>query len=129
MNRATAIRYRKAMVEGAHSLPDVDALNVPLMFERWEEGISYATGDRICHEEVLYKCAQGHTSQATWTPDITPALWVRVSIDEYPDWVQPTGAHDAYMTGDKVSHNDKHWVSVMDYNTYEPSVYGWEEVN
>lgn len=32
------------------------------------------------------------------------------------------------MLGDKVSHLEKHWVSTMDYNVYEPSVYGWNEI-
>lgn len=30
--------------------------------------------------------------------------------------------------GDKVSHNEKHWICNMDYCTYEPGVYGWDEV-
>ena len=69
-----------------------------------------------------------HTSQADWTPDATPALWVVVSIDEYPEWVQPTGTHDAYNIGDKVSYNGKHYVCTIDANTYAPDVYGWEIV-
>ena len=77
---------------------------------------------------MLYKCVQAHTSQSTWTPDLTPALWARVTIEEWPEWVQPLGAQDAYMSGDRVSHLEKHWVSTMDYNVYEPSVYGWEKV-
>jgi len=32
------------------------------------------------------------------------------------------------MTGDKVRHNGKIWVSIADYNVWEPGVYGWEEV-
>lgn len=27
-------------------------------------------------------------------------------VDEYPAWVQPTGAHDAYYTGDKMTYTD-----------------------
>ena len=42
------------------------------------------------------------------------------------DGVQPTGAHDAYNTGDKVSYNGKHYVCTIDANTYAPDVYGWE---
>lgn len=30
---------------------------------------------------------------------------------------------------DKVSHNEKHWISDMDYNVYEPGVMYWDEVN
>ena len=60
--------------------------------------------------------------------DATPALWVVVSIDEYPEWVQPTGAHDAYNIGDKVTHNGKTWVSDVDNNVWEPGVYGWKGI-
>lgn len=48
----------------------------------------------------------------------------------YPEFVQPTGAHDAYMTGDTVTYNGKIYTSKMDYNVYSPDVYptGWKEI-
>ena len=49
--------------------------------------------------------------------------------EEYPEWVQPTGAHDAYNIGDKVTHNGKTWVSDVDNNVWEPGVYGWKCIN
>lgn len=97
------------------------------MFPAWVVGKAYAVNDRVQQSGTLYKCIQAHTSQADWMPDATPALWVVVSIDEFPEWVQPTGAHDAYNTGDKVSYNGKHYVCTTDANTYAPDVYGWEE--
>lgn len=50
--------------------------------------------------------------------------------EEWPEWVQPTGAHDAYNTGDKVSFNGKHYTSKIDGNTWSPEAYpdGWEAV-
>ena len=48
-------------------------------------------------------------------------------IDEYPEWVQPTGAQDAYAKDSKVTHNGKKWISSYDANVWEPGVYGWEE--
>ena len=50
-----------------------------------------------------------------------------VSLDEWPVWVQPIGASDAYNKGDKVSHNEKNWISDVDANVWEPGVYGWTE--
>ena len=47
---------------------------------------------------------------------------------EAQPWKQPTGGHDAYKKGDKVTHNGKTWVSNVDANVWEPGVYGWEEV-
>ena len=98
------------------------------LLHKWVVGKAYAVSDRAQYNGTLYKCVQAHTSQADWTPDATPALWVVVSIDEYPEWVQPTGAHDAYNTGDKVSYNGKRYVCTIDANTYAPDVYGWESV-
>lgn len=108
-------------------LPDEEAETVTALFPDWEIGKAYAVGDRVKYNGLLYRCVQAHTSQADWTPDITPALWVRTSTEEWPEWIQPTGAHDAYNTGDKVSHNEKHWISDIDANVYEPSVFGWTE--
>ena len=108
-------------------LPDEEAENVTALFPMWEESKAYAVGDRVQYNELLYRCVQAHTSQADWTPDVVPALWVRTSTEEWPEWIQPTGAHDAYNQGDKVSHNEKHWVSDIDANVYEPGVYGWTE--
>lgn len=42
-----------------------------------------------------------------------------------PAWVQPTGAHDAYQIGDRVTHNDQVWVSTVADNVWEPGVFGW----
>lgn len=86
---------------------------------------AYTVSDRAQYNGILYKCVQAHTSQADWTPNTTPALWVVVSIDEYPEWVQPTGAQDAYAKEAKVTHNGERWISNVDANVWEPGVYGW----
>ena len=59
------------------------------------------------------------------TPDATPALWVVVTVEEWPEWVQPTGAQDAYAKDAKVTHNEERWISDVDSNVWEPGVYGW----
>ena len=129
MTRGKAKLLRKLIEQLAVTLDDETALTGVELFPMWAIDIAYAIGDRVQHGGTLYKCVQAHTSQADWTPDATPALWVVVSIDEYPEWVQPTGAHDAYNTGDKVSYNGKHYVCTADANIYAPGVYGWTEVN
>lgn len=108
-------------------LPDEEAETVTALFPDWETSKAYAIGDRVKYSGLLYRCVQAHTSQSDWTPDVVPALWVRTSTEEWPEWIQPTGAHDAYNQGDKVSHNEKHWISDIDANVYEPGVYGWTE--
>lgn len=128
MTRAKAKQLRALIEALSTSLSDETALTGVELFPPWSVGKSHATGNRVQYEGTLYKCVQGHTSQADWTPPLTPALWTAVSLDEYPAWVQPTGAHDAYGKGDKVTHSGKRWTSDVDNNTWEPGVYGWTEV-
>lgn len=63
----------------------------------------------------------GGTGPAPEQGDTEPA-------DEWPEFVQPTGAHDAYNTGDKVTYNGKHYQSTMDGNVWSPDSYpaGWQ---
>lgn len=51
-----------------------------------------------------------------------------VGHTENSEWVQPTGAHDAYPEGWKVQHNTKTWESLTPANVWEPGVSGWREV-
>ena len=125
--RARALRpyIEKASV----SLADEDALQAVELFPQWVTGRAYAVDERLQYNGVLYRVVQAHTSQADWTPDITPALFVVVSLDEWPEFVQPTGAHDAYKKGDKVTFEGKHYISLIDANVYSPTAYpaGWQE--
>ena len=56
-------------------------------------------------------------------------MWTPLGIEgeEYPEWSQPLGVHDAYSEGDKVSHGGKHYISSVNSNVWEPGVYGWAE--
>ena len=50
--------------------------------------------------------------------------------DEWPDYVQPTGAHDAYKVGDKITFSGKRYTCKMDACVWDPGAYpsGWEYV-
>lgn len=125
-----ARELRPLIEKASESLSDEDAYYAPELFANWKVDKDYVIGDRVQYNIKLYKCIQAHTSQSDWTPDIAVSLWVEVPdpSQEFPEWKQPAGAHDAYSKGDKVSHNDKHWISDVDNNVWEPSVYGWTEV-
>lgn len=129
MTKAEAIAFRRKIEQASAWADDADALEMVELFPLWRAEKAYIVGERVQYNSLLYKCVQAHTSQEDWTPDATPALWVRVSVEEYPEWIQPQGSADAYMVGDKVTHNGKRWISTADYNVWEPSVYGWDEVN
>lgn len=126
MTRTEAIAYRNKIESAASTMTDATALTAVELFPAWAVDKAYAVSDRVQYNGTLYKCIQAHTSQADWMPSATPALWKIVSVDEYPEWVQPTGAHDAYNIGDKVSYNGKHYVCTADANVYAPDVYGWQ---
>ena len=96
---------------------------------------AYQPGDIISYGNILYKVVQSHTSQSDWLPTETPALYTpfKTPITEdgaevIMDWVQPTGGHDTYNTGDKVIFEGEVYESTIDANTWSPSEYpqGWE---
>ncbi len=50
---------------------------------------------------------------------------------EYPEYKQPTGSHDAYNTGDKITYTDgKYYICQIDNCVWSPEVYpsGWKLV-
>ena len=124
MKHADLVAFLKA---ARLTADDNTALTGIELYPVWEVGIAIAKDGRYQYNGKLYKCVQAHTTQADWTPDETPALWVIVSLEEWPEWVQPTGSHDAYSKGAKVTHNSKKWTSDVDANVWEPGVYGWTE--
>ena len=70
------------------------------------------------------------TPANVWEPGVSG--WREV-VEEgaAPEWVQPTGAHDAYQTGDHVMFEGQEYVSLIDGNTWSPTAYpqGWEKIN
>lgn len=124
-------RQLRAVIESlAETLDDESAAESVELFPIWAADTDYAVGDRRRYEGLLYKCLQAHTSQETWNPADAPSLWAKVlnpDPGEIPEWEQPESTNP-YMMGDKVRHNEKIWISVIDNNVWEPGVYGWDEV-
>lgn len=93
--------------------------------EEWRQPLgshdAYMTGDRVLFGGEVYISKIDYN---VWPPDIYG--WeLESGGEEYPEWVQPTGAHDAYNIGDIVSHNGQLWISTVASNVWEPGVYGW----
>ena len=119
-------------------LTDEQALEMPLLFPKWQANIQYEVGYRVLYLGTLYKVIQAHTSQQGWEPDITPSLFAKnliVKDDDgeqvdIPEWEQP-GSTNPYMKGDKVKFEGKIYQSLIDQNVWSPAAYpqGWEEVN
>lgn len=50
--------------------------------------------------------------------------------EEYKEYIQPTGTHDSYKEGDKITYKDKKYICKIDNCVWSPETYpqGWEEV-
>lgn len=100
------------------------------VFVTWDEHWTGKAGTIVNDEGNLYRSIHDVGEGQNTKPSETPAMWTRIGnpAEEYPEWIAPIGAHDAYSIGDKVTHNDARWVSTADGNVWEPGVYGWDEV-
>ena len=116
--------------------------------------MDYNIGDIVSYNGKLYKSI---INANVWAPDVYPAGWEEYtestsggdsgetgggsgtteptepdtpSTETIPDFVQPTGAHDAYKKGDKVKFEGKIYESLIDDKAYSPSAYpnGWKEI-
>lgn len=109
------------------SMDDNQAYQMRYLYSDFDpNGHEYKKDDRFLWSEnnKFYKVLQDHTSQDSpdRMPDVAVSLYVEIpdpSI-EWPEWKQPTGAHDAYSIGDKVSYNKEHYISQIDGNTTVP---------
>lgn len=106
---------------------------------------AYKIGDIVEYNGKLYKSL---INGNVWSPDVYAAGWEvytetsgggggggtptepETPSETIPDFVKPTGAHDAYKKGDKVKYNGKIYESIIDANVYSPDEYpaGWKEV-
>lgn len=78
-----AAQAMRVTIESAAALlSDGQAAAVPSLSKLWVVGESVKTGDRRYYPPTdrLYKCVQPHTTQADWTPDLTPAMWAVIDI-------------------------------------------------
>ena len=84
-----AVELRPVIEAAAVSLSDGEAAKSPELITRWADhiGETVAPGDRRSDEDEsgvlrVYKVreGQGHTTQESWKPSATPALWVVVDV-------------------------------------------------
>ena len=100
----------------------------PNLYNPWVYGEAVKIGDRRRDETngLLYE-VHNDAGDNLYPPHEVPAVWRRVYEEEWPEWVQPLGAHDVYKQGAKVTHKGTKWISDVNNNSWEPGVYGWSE--
>ena len=93
----------------------------------WVKNEKIVIGDKRDFNNITYQAINSFTTREGQTPNIVPALWkVWTNPEVISEWVQPTGAHDAYRLNDLVLFNNKTWKCISDYCVYAPGVFGWE---
>jgi len=137
MSIITAYDYLKTLPEYADSTDVLDGAQTGTLIDvtsRWVAGRWYTVGEQVIYDGSLYVVVQAHTSQEGWEPSKTPALFSLVCEGKAPDpsvilpWIQPTGAHNAYNIGDKVTHVGRTWESTVNANVWEPGSMGADEL-
>lgn len=126
---------QRAAKISALSFTDEQALEVPDLYPVYEVDHAYKKDERFNYNGRLFKVNQDHTSATQWVPGETgtESLYTCLEMagDGYLVWTQPTGAHNAYNTGDIVHYptaDDPLYKSLIDGNTWSPDAYpqGWE---
>ena len=75
---------------------------------------------------------------ATWVSTVSANVWEpgvsgwrkQTSEGSVPEFLQPTGSHDAYQRGEHVMFEGEEYISSIDNNVWSPAAYpsGWEKV-
>jgi hypothetical protein len=119
----------------ADALPDEQAANFPNLYgELVGDEQPVPAGQRRTFNGELYAAKVTLWDRPDQWPDQQPDLWRKITkTGEIENWVQPSGAHDAYPIGAKVTHNGATWESMVANNSWEPGAPGigdtiWREV-
>ena len=94
----------------------------------------FNAGELILNNGIIYKTLLTHWVYQETSDNFNTFYQKVITVADLlagiiPDWIQPTGAHDAYMKGAKVTYNGKVYVSNCDNNVWAPGVYGWDLAN
>lgn len=100
------------------------------LVDAWQADTDYSVNDIRKFDGQVYRCVQAHTSQPNWTPSQVHALWIvkhTKNKDKPKPFVQPQGAHDAYMKDEcclfEIDGVMKLCISKVDNNAYSPADY------
>lgn len=112
-------------------LDDVTITEHPVQFPTWDGNWRGVAGSIVRNDGGLYRAIHDIVDAGqNRKPSETASMWTRIGdpAEEWPEWSQPIGAHDAYAVGDKVSFGGKYWISELNGNVWKPGVYGWIQV-
>lgn len=131
--------------EALRAIPDQewDAAWLEMQRENDRRTILATAAERV--DAILVEVAQARDGAQPTPPanttspapdsegDPQPATPPVAAASQYPEWVRPTGAHDAYPQGWIVRHGERLWLSLISGNVWEPGGYvpvpTWREVH
>ena len=102
---------REAMDKAGVFLKPEQAATVTYLFKPWKAvdendvAVHYEVDDRRRYNDVVYQCRQAHDAQAHQTPDVIPALWLRLDVEHAGTMEDPI----PYATGMEIF-NGKYYV-------------------
>ena len=102
---------RAAMDKAGVFLTSEQAATVTYLFKAWKAtdnsgaAIHYEVSDRRRYNDVVYECRQAHDAQSHQTPDIVPALWLRLDVEHAGTLEDPI----PYATGMEIF-NGKYYI-------------------
>lgn len=112
-----------------------EVIDMTPLLRLWKEG-AYAAGDIAVYDAVPYKCAQAHdsTGNPEWNPAKAKSLWAAYHATDAAHalpYVQPTGAHDAYMTDEYMKWNNAVYRCMVDGTVHDPDTLpgSWEKTS
>lgn len=143
-NKAMQVLTEKIASEylSSDEVTDADKALFTSLYDEWKPGDDLDVGEKRTYDGVVYEVIQAHKAQGNWRPPEVPALFRVVyqteatdpetgeEVEVIPDFVQPTGGHDAYKKGDRVMFEGKPYESLLANNVWSPNSYpqGWKEL-
>lgn len=116
-------------------LPDEPETPAEPGSNEWAVG-SYAVGDVRSYADMLWKCVQAHDSTVFTNiiPGQAPAFWIPfhgMNAEEAAEYVQPTGAHDAYQENEWCVFKGQTYMCKKANTVFDPETYpqGWKKMN
>ena len=72
--------FIEAVVKMRGMATDEQAIEVKSLYPIWKSDVLYSAGERVGYDGKLYKVVQAHTTQESWTPDLTPSLFEPIDV-------------------------------------------------
>lgn len=67
-----------------------DIATIGNAFEAWAVDTAYVIGKIVSYTDgKIYKCRTAHTSNSTWTPDVTTTYWEPIDMEHAGTYVDP----------------------------------------